>query len=64
MCFSFLQTLNLFILGPPLSGKTKLAHKLAKRYDLVYLNPKNVIQTHIERIVRFYYSTVRVRILM
>lgn len=47
------STMKIVVLGPPASGKTKLAHKLARYYSLVYLEPNEIVQNHIDKVVSF-----------
>ncbi|XP_026811206.1 adenylate kinase 7-like [Rhopalosiphum maidis] len=46
-----IKSIKLIILGPPASGKTKLALQLAQFYGLIYLEPKTITQDYINGIV-------------
>lgn len=47
-----LQALKIMIVGPPASGKTTVAKKLANHYRLHYLHVKEVLALAIENMVR------------
>lgn len=53
MCliFFFQNIVKLLVLGPPASGKTKLASRLAEYYNSRYLEPREITQNHIDCIV-------------
>ncbi|XP_025190267.1 uncharacterized protein LOC112590887 [Melanaphis sacchari] len=59
-----LKSIKLIILGPPASGKTKLALQLAQFYDLIYLEPKKITQDYIngirEEISSLYYKSKKI----
>ncbi len=47
-----LQPLKIAIHGPPYSGKTTLAKKIAEHYQIHYVNAENELKEGIERLVR------------
>ena len=47
-----LSSLKIFVHGPPASGKTFFAKKLAEIYELHYLEPEQVMHDVISNLVR------------
>lgn len=50
MCF--FQPIQICILGPPLSGKTKLAERLSEYYGVPHIHVKEIIEGRIKELER------------
>lgn len=64
LCIYFSQNLKIIIIGPPVSGKTTLARKLAEHYGLVHLEYKLIVQNHINAIVSLLFNNIQYTILI
>ena len=54
-----LSSLKIVVYGPPASGKTLFAKKLAEFYELHYLEPEQVIKDAIASLVYFSFKIYR-----
>ena len=51
-----LKSLKIIILGPPASGKTRLAKLLANYYQIHYISVESLISETLDELVKLYFS--------
>jgi adenylate kinase len=54
--FRKLTPINIFVHGPPFSGKSLYAKRLAEKYELHYISSDKCIRDFVAELVRLFFS--------